>query len=77
MRPEYKNTNDFNGKRTRDLPAFSSVPQPTAPTRTSHRLQGRKVFYLEERGSKLFEISVPFHNIEGRHTPDNDLKTDS
>ena len=28
-----KNSNDTNGNRTRDLPAFSAVPQPTAPSR--------------------------------------------
>jgi len=26
-----KNSNDTTGNRTRDLPAFSIVPQPTAP----------------------------------------------
>jgi hypothetical protein len=30
-----KNFNDTNGDRTRDLPASSAVPQPTAPARTS------------------------------------------
>jgi hypothetical protein len=29
-----KNSNDTIGKRTRDLPAWSTVPQPTAPPRT-------------------------------------------
>jgi len=29
-----KNPNDTIGNRTRDLPAFSSVSQPTASTRT-------------------------------------------
>ena len=28
-----KNSNDTIGKRTRDLPACSAVPQPTAPPR--------------------------------------------
>ena len=28
-----KNSNDTIGNRTRDLPAFSAVPQPTAPPR--------------------------------------------
>ena len=26
-----KNSNDFIGNRNRDLPAYSGVPQPTAP----------------------------------------------
>ena len=30
-----KNTNDPIGNRTRDLPACSAVPQPTAPPRIS------------------------------------------
>ena len=29
-----KNSNDTIGNRTRDLPACSAVPQPTAPPRT-------------------------------------------
>jgi len=29
-----KNSNDTIGNRTRDLPTFSVVPQPTAPPRT-------------------------------------------
>jgi len=28
-----KKSNDTIGNRTRDLPAFSAVPQPTAPPR--------------------------------------------
>ena len=28
-----KNSNDTVGNRNRDLPAFSAVPQPTAPPR--------------------------------------------
>jgi len=28
-----KKSNDTIGNRTRDLPAFSAVPQPTAPLR--------------------------------------------
>jgi hypothetical protein len=30
-----KNTNETIGNRTRDLPACSSVPQPTAPPRAA------------------------------------------
>jgi hypothetical protein len=30
-----KNSNDTIGNRTRDLPACSAVPQPTAPTHAS------------------------------------------
>ena len=39
VRPEglcqWKISNDTIGNRTRDLPAFSAVPQPTAPPRTA------------------------------------------
>ena len=31
-----RNCNDTIGNRTRDLPACSAVPQPTAPPRVSH-----------------------------------------
>ena len=31
-----KNSNDTIGNRTRDLPAYSAVPQPTAPPRAPH-----------------------------------------
>ena len=31
-----KNSNDTIGNRTRDLPAYSVVPQPTVPPRNSH-----------------------------------------
>ena len=31
-----KNSNDTIGNRTRDLPAFSAVPPPTAPPRAPH-----------------------------------------
>jgi hypothetical protein len=34
-----KNSNDTIGNRTRDLPACSSVPQPTAPRRAPYILQ--------------------------------------
>jgi hypothetical protein len=33
-----KNSNDTIGNRTRDLPVFSAVPQPTAPPRAPHLL---------------------------------------
>jgi len=35
-----KNSNDTIGNRTRDIPACSAVPQPTAPPRAPGRLQG-------------------------------------
>ena len=35
-----KNSNDIIGNRTRDLPAYSAVPQPTAPPRKRYEYQG-------------------------------------
>jgi len=40
-----KNSNDTIGNRTCDFPAFSVVPQPTAPPRT-HSLYTGSLFYL-------------------------------
>ena len=34
-----KNSNGTIGNRTRDLPAFSAVPQPTAPPRVPTNLK--------------------------------------
>jgi hypothetical protein len=42
-----KNSNDIIGNRTRDLPACSAVPQPTAPPRTPV-----SVMYLFKRKMK-------------------------
>jgi len=36
-----KNSNDTIGNRTRDLPTFSAVPQPTAPPRAPYSLVGK------------------------------------
>jgi len=36
-----KNSNDTIGNRTRDLPACSAVPQPTAPPRAHRLVVGR------------------------------------
>ena len=36
-----KNTNDPIGNLNRDLPAYSAVPQPTAPPRALRTLDGR------------------------------------
>jgi hypothetical protein len=34
-----KNSSDTIGNRTRDIPACSTVPQPTAPPRTLYRVE--------------------------------------
>jgi hypothetical protein len=46
-----KNFNDTIGKRTRDLPARSAMPQPTAPD------DNRKVIVLYTRSIKLSNYS--------------------
>jgi len=38
-----KNSSDTTGNRTRDLPARSTVPQPTVPPRTPKRMLTRFV----------------------------------
>ena len=42
-----KNSNDTIGNRTRDLPACSAVPQPTAPPRTPglYSMRCKKAIY--------------------------------
>jgi hypothetical protein len=39
-----KNPNDIIGNRTRDLPACSAVPQPTAPPRAPPYIAGHRHF---------------------------------
>jgi len=41
-----KNSNDIVGNRTRDLPACSAVPQPTAPPRVRRKgtMEIRRMF---------------------------------
>jgi hypothetical protein len=41
-----KNSSDTIGNRTRDLPAYSAVPQPTAPSR-AHQTQVNAIYYIE------------------------------
>jgi hypothetical protein len=41
-----KNSNDIIGHRTRDLPACSEVPQPTAPPRGPLNDMNRTVFTM-------------------------------
>jgi hypothetical protein len=53
-----KNSNDTIGNRTRDLPACSAVPQPTAPPRS-------KDIYLFICSSMLEYNSHEFHDSDG------------
>ena len=46
-----KNSNDTIGNRTRDLPACSSVPQPTAPPRTPSYLQYKIILNLKKKST--------------------------
>jgi hypothetical protein len=45
-----KNSNDTIGKRTRNLPACSEVPQPTAPPRVAYKdilIQNLRQIYVD------------------------------
>ena len=71
-----KNSNDTLRNRTRDLPACSAVPQPTAPPRTpsvestldnfnacpAHLL----LFWLQPTNAQLYITTVSLYTI---HTP--------
>jgi len=61
-----KNSSDTIGNRTRDIPACSAMPQPTAPPRV-HLQGGLLVFQLE---TSWFFYSVVygylFHKAEVR-----------
>jgi len=48
-----KNSNDTTGNRTRDLPACSAVPQPTAPLRVPKLL-----FYFVEETAHVHDMCV-------------------
>jgi len=41
-----KNYNDTIGNGTRNLPARSAVPQPTAPPRGPHIVQKRRFYWI-------------------------------
>jgi len=46
-----KNANDTIGNRTRDLPACSKVPQPTAPQRTPLKDHDQAIYKSINKGS--------------------------
>ena len=52
-----KNSNDTIGNRTRDLPACSAVPQPTAPPR-SQNAYGRFLYF-----APIIYLNVPTHRL--------------
>jgi hypothetical protein len=67
-----KNLNDPNGYRTRDLPACSPVPQPTAPPRTSviHALTRNQLTFGAEKFLSMDEVSQEgevFRKISSSH----------
>jgi len=55
-----KNSNDTIGNRTRDLPACSAVPQPTAPQRAPFSVS-MLLFYVRE--SKYDKVVTPRHVV--------------
>jgi hypothetical protein len=68
-----KKSNDTIGNRTRDLPACSAVPQPTAPPRCSLRLLnisefidfilGNFFFFLECQCPPSDKHSLQYYNL--------------
>ena len=52
-----RNTSDTIGNRTRDLPACSAVPQPTAPPRTPPELI-QEIFFFFGNFFSTFEFSL-------------------
>jgi hypothetical protein len=48
-----KNSNDTIGNRTRDLPACSAVPQPTAPPAACPQQDGLKILSIVTSDFKL------------------------
>jgi hypothetical protein len=65
-----KNSNDTIGNRTRDLPAFNGVSQPTAPPRAPRWCEwwGRKYAYLVAGVQAIIQLSldIPYESTETR-----------
>jgi hypothetical protein len=55
-----KNCNETIGNRTRDLPACSAVPQPTAPPRA---LQQKRNILLINKQHTLQDVSSSSQNV--------------
>ena len=51
-----KNSNDTIGNRTRDLPACSAVPQPTAPPRAPLNLTCTRIRYIKIDNSSFERV---------------------
>jgi len=60
-----KNSNDTIGNRTRDLLAFSAVPQPTAPPRAPYYFEVHLNPRLKARSppQALLSLSLGFQTI--------------
>jgi hypothetical protein len=56
-----KNSNDTIGNQSRDLPACSAVPQPTAPPRAPIVMKGTEYFVLLQKSVVLAQK----HNVMG------------
>jgi hypothetical protein len=62
-----KNSNDTIGNRTRDLPACSAVPRPTAPTRI-HRVNETKYLYRRnQQDATMYQNFVIPYLYEAQH----------
>jgi len=55
-----KNSNDTIGNRTRDLPACSALPQPTAPPRTPSSVKKTCIFVTEHPTLKLIQAYITY-----------------
>jgi hypothetical protein len=53
-----KNSNDTIRNLTRDLLAFSAVPQPTAPQRAPRTENGGQYLYLDYSSTEFFDLNT-------------------
>ena len=68
-----KNSSDTIGNRTRDIPACSAVPQPTAPPRTPLNLICTPIRYIKIDNSSL-ERAEAFRYLERTLTNQNSIR---
>jgi hypothetical protein len=67
-----KNSNDAIENRTRDLPACSAVPQPTAPPRAPQSavpyLRFRRKNYIQIKKLEQMSVNEQMGNEDSNHT---------
>ena len=57
-----KNSNDTIGNRTRDLPACSAVPQPTAPPRAPTDRNEYQEYFVAAKGGQCIRLTTLPHS---------------